>query len=96
MKLLILLLFTTFLYAEAALTIQEKDALSSLLLAFPSLASIPTSFHFFENNYAGGSWLGSPDDLCLGDDGYEWHGLKCVGGHIRALSLYVLGLLRIF
>lgn len=76
--------------AHAALTSGEKQALAQIRTAFPSLAHVQQDVSVYP--YLGGpsrSWPSSFDSLCLGADGYEIHGVRCVSGHVGEFFLYV-------
>ena len=76
--------------AHAALTTGEKDSLAQLLQAFPALsvAQQDPNLYYLQNG-ASWSWPSNFDNLCLGADGYEIHGIRCSAGHVAELFLYV-------
>jgi hypothetical protein len=80
----------------ATLTGPEIMALEGLLESFPSLNYITQSKQFEHEQWLGGSWYPSFNNLCDEGPGYVYHGLHCSStGHIDGIYVYVLLLSKI-
>lgn len=86
---LLVLLVDLFLTASALLTIEEKAALSQIYQNFPDLSSVP-SWEIVDDNgdCMGDSWTSDFDSLCQ-NEGFDYYGVYCKGGHVYGLVMYV-------
>lgn len=74
--------------AHAALTLSEQAALIQILENHPALSSV-AAWQTLDvyGVYHGRSWNNSFDTLCQ-NDGYDFYGVYCVGGHVGGLRVY--------
>lgn len=73
-----------------AITNQENNALSQILIAFPDLSAVAYWRRFSNGIDYGSSWTNNFDSLCQQGDGYEYYGVYCFDGHVGGLFMYVL------
>ena len=84
-----LILICTITSPCEAIDASEEAALSQLLVAFPALLLVQQDTTLYdEMNGPSKSWPSSLSTVCSGPDGYDVHGISCVGGHVAGIYLY--------
>ena len=72
-----------------ALDASEEVALREILQHHPDLYSVPSWETLSSDIYYGSSWNDSISSLCQ-NDGYDFFGVYCRGGHVFGLRVYVI------
>ena len=84
-------LVCTTLHPIQALDTSEEVALREILQHHPDLYSVPAWETFSSGIHYGSSWNDSINTICQ-NDGYNFFGVYCRGGHVVGLRVYVIDL----